>query len=63
MYIVGVISTIKLYQCRHPDIHPSSQKVFLFLALCILLNVIGVVCLVELSKYNYIILFNSIKLI
>ncbi|CAF0758581.1 unnamed protein product [Brachionus calyciflorus] len=42
MYITGVISTIKLYQCRHPDIHPSSQKVFLFLALCILLNVIGV---------------------
>lgn len=42
MYIVGVITTIKLYQCRHPDIHPSSQKVFLFLALCILLNVIGV---------------------
>jgi len=42
MYIVGVITTIKLYQCRHPDIHPSSQKVFLFLALCILLNVVGV---------------------
>ncbi|RNA32255.1 SID1 transmembrane family member 2 isoform X3, partial [Brachionus plicatilis] len=42
MYITGVVSTIKLYQCRHPDIHPSSQKVFLFLALCILLNVVGV---------------------
>lgn len=42
MYIVGVITTIKLYQCRHPDVHPSSQKVFLFLALCILLNVVGV---------------------
>lgn len=42
MYIIGVISTLKLYQCRHPDIHPSSQKVFLFLALCILINVIGV---------------------
>jgi hypothetical protein len=26
MYIIGVISTIKLYQTRHPDIHPSSQK-------------------------------------
>lgn len=42
MYILGVISTLKLYQCRHPDIHVSSQKVFLFLALCILVNVIGV---------------------
>lgn len=42
MYIIGCISTIKLYQCRHPDIHPSSQKVFLFLAFCILVNVIGV---------------------
>jgi hypothetical protein len=43
MYVIGVITTIKLYQSRHPDINPSSQKVFLFLALCILLNVIGVV--------------------
>jgi hypothetical protein len=42
MYVLGVISTIKLYQTRHPDIHPSSQKVFLFLALCIFFNVIGV---------------------
>lgn len=42
MYIIGVISTLKLYQCRHPDIHPSSQKVFLFLAICILVNVVGV---------------------
>ena len=42
MYILGVISTLKLYQSRHPDIHVSSQKVFLFLALCILVNVIGV---------------------
>jgi len=43
MYIIGVINTIKLYQCRHPDIHPSSQRVFLFLAFTILLNVLGVV--------------------
>jgi len=42
MYIIGVINIIKLYQCRHPDINPSSQKVFLFLACCILFNVIGV---------------------
>jgi hypothetical protein len=43
MYVIGVINIIKLYQCRHPDINPSSQKVFLFLACCILLNVVGVV--------------------
>ena len=42
MYIIGVVSTLKLYQCRHPDIHVSAQKVFLFLALCILVNVVGV---------------------
>ncbi len=42
MYILGVTSMLKLYQARHPDIHVSSQKVFLFLALCILVNVIGV---------------------
>jgi len=42
MYILGVTSMLKLYQARHPDIHVSSQKVFLFLAFCILVNVIGV---------------------
>lgn len=48
MYVIGAINIIKLYQCRHPDIHPSSQKVFSFLAFCIFLNVIGVVSFINL---------------
>ena len=60
MYVIGVIITIKLYQCRHPDIHPSSQKVFLFLALCILINVLGVVIFsfINLHKYFFFIIKN-----
>lgn len=43
MFIIAVVSSLKLYQNRHPDINPQSAEVFIFLAIAVFLNVIGVV--------------------
>jgi hypothetical protein len=45
MFIVAVLNIIKIYQTRHPDINPRSSGSFSFLAIIILVTVIGVVCL------------------
>ena len=43
MFIIAVLNLIKIYQARHPDINPNSSGAFTFLAMLILINVIGVV--------------------
>jgi hypothetical protein len=45
MFIIAVLNIIKIYQTRHPDINPRSAGSFSFLAVIILVTVIGVVCL------------------
>jgi hypothetical protein len=45
MFIIAVLNIIKIYQTRHPDINPRSSGSFSFLAVIILITVIGVVCL------------------
>ncbi|UJR37709.1 hypothetical protein I4U23_030404 [Adineta vaga] len=42
MFIIAVLSIIKIYQRRHPDINPRSASAFSFLAIIIFINVIGV---------------------
>ena len=43
MFIIAVLNLIKIYQARHPDINPRSSGAFTFLAMLILISVIGVV--------------------
>jgi hypothetical protein len=43
MFIIAVLNIIKIYQTRHPDINPRSSGSFSFLAVIILITVIGVV--------------------
>jgi hypothetical protein len=45
MFIIAVLNIIKIYQTRHPDINPRSAGSFSFLAVIILITVVGVVCL------------------
>ncbi|UJR08524.1 hypothetical protein I4U23_012787 [Adineta vaga] len=42
MFIIAVLNIIKIYQTRHPDINPRSSGSFSFLAVIILVTVIGV---------------------
>ncbi|CAF3128958.1 unnamed protein product [Rotaria sp. Silwood2] len=42
MFIIAVLNIIKIYQTRHPDINPHSAGSFSFLAVIILITVIGV---------------------
>ncbi|CAF0861033.1 unnamed protein product [Rotaria sp. Silwood1] len=42
MFIIAVLNIIKIYQTRHPDINPRSAGSFSFLAVIILITVIGV---------------------
>jgi len=42
MFIIAVLNIVKIYQTRHPDINPRSSGSFSFLALIILVTVIGV---------------------
>ncbi len=50
MFIIAVLNIIKIYQTRHPDINPRSSGSFSFLAVIILITVIGVVCLKDKKK-------------
>ncbi|KAF5287334.1 hypothetical protein FQA39_LY15937 [Lamprigera yunnana] len=42
MYVIAVLSIVKLYQTRHPDINATAYATFAILALAILLSMIGV---------------------
>jgi hypothetical protein len=44
MFVIAVLSIIKIYQTRHADINPHSARTFSFLAAIIFITVIGVVC-------------------
>jgi hypothetical protein len=46
MFIIAVLSLIKIYQIRHADIDPHSSRTFAFLASIIFVTVIGVVRLI-----------------
>ncbi|XP_068219053.1 SID1 transmembrane family member 1-like [Palaemon carinicauda] len=43
MYVISVLSMLKIYQTRHPDINASASAVYSALAFAVLLGVIGVV--------------------
>ena len=43
MFIIAVLTSVKLYQNRHAEINPQSATTFFFLAPVILFTVIGVV--------------------
>ncbi|XP_037772501.1 SID1 transmembrane family member 1-like [Penaeus monodon] len=42
MYVISVMSMLKIYQTRHPDINASASAAFAALALAVVLGVIGV---------------------
>lgn len=42
MYVISVLSMLKIYQTRHPDINASASATYAALAVAILLGVIGV---------------------
>ena len=63
MFIIAVLNIIKIYQTRHPDINPRSGGSFSFLAVIILITVVGVVS-VEGGEFFLLCLFllNSITM-
>jgi hypothetical protein len=42
MYVMGILSFIKVYQFRHPDISSNAHKVFLSIGLVMLIEVCGI---------------------
>lgn len=42
MYVISVLSMLKIYQTRHPDINASASAAYAVLALVVLVGVIGV---------------------
>lgn len=42
MYVISVLSMLKIYQTRHPDINASASATYAALAAAVLLGVIGV---------------------
>lgn len=42
MYVISVLSMLKIYQTRHPDINASASATYVALAAAVLLGVIGV---------------------
>lgn len=42
MYVISVLSMLKIYQTRHPDINASASAAYAALAAAVLLGVIGV---------------------
>ena len=52
MFIIAVLNIIKIYQTRHPDINPRSSGAFSFLAVIILVTVVGVVRLLISTEFK-----------
>ncbi|XP_053621893.1 SID1 transmembrane family member 1-like isoform X2 [Plodia interpunctella] len=42
MYVIAVISMVKLYQNRHPDVNASAHATFMLLALLIVIGLFGI---------------------
>ena len=42
MYVMGILSFIKVYQFRHPDVSSNAHKVFLSIGLVLVLEVCGI---------------------
>ena len=42
MYVMGILSFIKVYQFRHPDITSNAHKIFLSIGLVMLIEVCGI---------------------
>lgn len=42
MYVISVLSMLKIYQTRHPDINASASAAYAALAVAVLIGVIGV---------------------
>lgn len=42
MYIISMLSILKIYQCRHPDINASAYSTFVALAFVIFIAMVGV---------------------
>ncbi|XP_042241668.1 SID1 transmembrane family member 1-like [Homarus americanus] len=59
MYVISVLSMLKIYQTRHPDINASASAVFAALAAAVLLGVIGVLA----GTLVFLIIFGLIHVI
>ena len=53
MFIIAVLNIIKIYQTRHPDINPRSSGSFSFLAVIILVTVVGVVSATSTERVSH----------
>lgn len=59
MYVIAVLSSLKIYQFRHPDVSATSSAAFGVLAFSVLIGVIGVM---ESNIYFWII-FGAIHVV
>lgn len=59
MYVMSVLSMLKIYQTRHPDINASASATFVTLAVAVLLGVIGVLS----RNLLFLIIFSMIHVV